>query len=502
MSYLLDAALTAGRGATVALVTQQNAKLTYVELKRLALQAAAGLRSLGVRRGERVLLLLDDTPAFYAGFLGAIHLGAVPIPTNFLLRNEDIGYLLDDSYAVAAVVDAPFLARVQAVFEARPHVRLVVANGEAPGRASFDSWLGGTAAEVPAAPFHPDDPAFWLYSSGSTGRPKGVVHRHAGLAATVEGYAKGVLGIGPHDIVYSTTPLFHAYGLGNSLTFPLSVGATVVLSTGRPDPEKILDRVQTHRPTLYFSVPALYTALLAHPGTQQVDWSSVRQGISAAEALPAEVGRQFRDQTGVEILDGIGSTEMLHIYCSNRAGTVQWGTSGTAVPGYSIEIRNAEGHPCAAGESGELWVKGDSSLVQYWHLVDRTQSKLVAGWLASGDRYRQDASGNYIYEGRVDDMMKIGGLWVSPIEIENRLIEHPAVREAAVVRAMVEDRSRIAAYVILNEGREAAPELTDALQTWCKEALQRYQFPHIFHFVEDFPRTATGKIQRFKLRND
>ena len=496
-------ALAAGRADQLALITPDDAPWTYGKLRGAVVRTAAGLRSLGIRRGERIVLVMDDSPAFYAAFLGAMRIGAVPIPTNFLSRAEDTSFFLDDAYAAAIVLDAAFLEKLHGVLAARPTVRRIVANGAPPaGAASLDGWLVQPERPVDPVPVHADDPAFWLYSSGSTGKPKGVVHRYASIEATVEHYAKGVLSMGPQDRVYSTTPLFHAYGLGNSLTFPLSVGATVIMSNGRPTPGTILDRVRKHQPTVYFSVPALYAALLAAPETSTVDWSSVRHGASAAEALPAEVGRQFLARTGVEILDGIGSTEMLHIYCSNRAGAVAWGTSGTPVPGYEREIRDLDGAIVPPGESGELWVKGGSSLVAYHHQVERTRDKLVGAWLASGDRYHQDDAGNFIYEGRVDDMMKIGGLWVSPIDIENRLIEHPAVHEAAVVGIMVESRSRIAAHVILGAGHAGSEALVAALRTWCKDALQRYQFPHVVRFVADFPRTATGKIQRFKLRTD
>lgn len=317
------------------------------------------------------------------------------------------------------------------------------------------------------------------------------MHRYASIEASVTHYAKGVLGITSEDVFYSTTPLFHAYGLGNGLWFPMAVGAKVVLSTGRPTPDVLLDRVRKHRPTLYFSVPALYAALLATPETDQVDWSSVRQGVSAAEGLPGEVGRQFKQRTGVEILDGIGSTEMLHIYCSNRPGRVAWDSSGTPVDGYALAIDE---------ESGELSVRGPSMLLGYHHQVARTRAKLRGDWFATGDLYRRQGV-NYVYEGRVDDMMKVGGLWVSPIDIENRLIEHPAVSEAAVVGVSQEHRSRICAHVILAQGHDGDEALIAELQAWCKAALLRYQFPHLVCFVDDFPRTATGKIQRFKLRD-
>jgi benzoate-CoA ligase len=436
---------------------------------------------------------LDDTPAFPAAFLGAMRMGAIPIPVNFLARPEDFGYFMDDSYAVAAIFDSGFAEKVSPQLATRPNVRSI--DGDLLG-----SWMTQGGDEFDPVDTHPDDPAFWLYSSGSTGLPKAVVHRHANFEATARRYAWPTLGIGERDVVFSSTKMFHAYGLGNSLTFPLSVGATSIYLTGRPTPDALLERVNTHRPSLFFSVPALYNAVMALPEFDEVDWSSVRLAISAAEPLPPETWRRFHQRTGIEILDGLGSTEMLHIYCSNRVDQVKPGTSGGPVDGYELEIRDPEGSLIENDDAGELWVKGPSALTGYWHQVERTKAKLVGEWFASGDRYHRDSEGHYVYEGRVDDMMKIGGLWVSPIEIENRLMEHPAISEAAVVRAEVDDISRITAFVILTDDSEK-PDITE-LQTWCKETLLGYQYPHTVDFVEDFPRTATGKIQRFKLRTD
>jgi benzoate-CoA ligase len=437
-----------------------------------------------------VLLVLDDTPAFPAAFLGAMRIGAVPIPVNFQARQEDFGYFLDDSYAVAAIFDEVFTERLAPEFAARPHVRQIRSG----------SWVDVAVDERDPVAIHPDDTAFWLYSSGSTGPPKGVIHRHPDMEATWSHYAKRVLGLQTGEVVFSSTKMYHAYGLGNNLTFPLSVGATSVYMTGRPTPDRLLERVAWRRPNVYFSVPALFNAVLAHPQFGSTDWSSVRLAVSAAEPLPPEIWHRFYERTGVEILDGLGSTEMLHIYCSNRAGQVDPGSSGAPVDGYDLELRDDGGKPLPDGEAGEMWVRGPSALAGYWHQAQRTREKLVDGWFASGDRYHRNQRGNYVYEGRVDDMMKVGGLWVSPIEIENRLIEHGAVREAAVVSVSVENASRIKAWVILADGHTGDESLAGELQDWCKAALLRYQYPHLIEFVEDFPRTTTGKIQRFKLR--
>ena len=493
VSTVLDFNLAAGRGAKTAVITANDDLWTYADLHAATCRVAEHLIDVGVRRGERVLLVLDDTPVFPASFLGAMRMGAIPIPVNFLARPDDFGYFLDDSYAVAAIFDDAFIEKVGPQLESRPGVRSL--DGEL-----VASWMDDGDGGFEAVETHPDDPAFWLYSSGSTGLPKAVVHRHASFGATARHYAWPTLGISEDDVVFSSTKMFHAYGLGNNLTFPLSVGATSVYLTGRPTPEALLKRVVRHRPDLYFSVPALYNAVMVDPQFDSVDWSSVRHGISAAEPLPPETWRRFQERTGVEILDGLGSTEMLHIYCTNRAKTVKPGTSGGPVEGYQLEIRDPAGELIEDEAAGELWVKGPSALAGYWHQFDRTKAKLVGEWFASGDRYHRDDDDNYVYEGRVDDMMKIGGLWVSPIEIENRMMEHPAVSEAAVVRDEVDDTSRISAFVIINQDSEP-PSVTE-LQQWCKMTLLGYQYPHVVNFVEDFPRTATGKIQRFKLRSD
>ena len=494
----LDRILADGRGGDLAVVPDGGPRLTWTDLQTLVGRAAAGLSDLGVRREERVLMVMDDTPAFPATFLGALRIGAVPVPANFLARAEDFAYLLDDSHAVALVTDAELLPRLGGLLRSRPHVRLVVGNGEGPGH-SLDAWMEDESSVVPpVTDTHPEDMALWLYSSGSTGRPKGVIHTHAHVRFTCETYARTVLESGPWDRHFSTTKLFHAYGLGNGLTFPLWSGAAAVYLRGRPTAERCLERVRDEAPTLLFSVPTLYTHMLASPAIAETDFASVRRAVSAAEPLPPDVFRRFHDATGVEILDGIGSTEMLHIYCSNRPGAVRPGTSGFPVDGYELVLRDETGARLGPGESGELFVKGGSALSGYWHQEARTRRCLQGAWLATGDHYTLEEDGSYRYEGRMDDMMKVGGLWVSPIDIENRLMEHDEVREAAVVGVEEGGLTRIKAYVICTD--ERPPDLADALRAWCKEGLLRYQYPHIIEFVADVPRTATGKIQRFRLR--
>jgi benzoate-CoA ligase len=493
ISLLTDGNLDAGRGDRTALITDAGDELTFAQVHALTCRFATRLRDRGVRRGERVVLVMDDSPRFHAAFLGAIRAGAVPVPVNFLARVEDFG--------TAPARIAPFLDKVAPEAEALG-VPILVGGAAEPSDDTVDAWIAEGPDDVDPVLTHRDDPAFWLYSSGSTGRPKGVVHLQHNVVTTCEQYAVRVLGLREDDRGFSTTKLFHAYGLGNGLTFPLYVGATAVQLTGRPAPDRALATIETHRPTVLFSVPALYNAMLAHPDIDKRDLSSLRIGTSAAEALPAEVWRRWRERTGTEILDGVGSTEMLHIYCSNRPGACRPGSSGTPVPGYDVQLRDPDGANLAIeGEAeGELWVSGDSALAYYWHQHDKTRRSLQGRWFFSGDRYRRDADGFYWYEGRADDMMKVKGLWVSPIEIENRLIEHEAVREAAVVGVARDGFTTIIAYVILNEGHTGDDGLTLTLQTWCKEALLRYQYPHVVSYVDDVPRTATGKVQRFKLR--
>lgn len=497
-STLLDANLDSGRAEQPALLTADGV-VSYRELAGLTGAVASYLTVLGIEREQRILMILDDSLAFPAVFLGAMRVGAVPVPVNPMDRVDNYAYYLDDSYAKVLVVEASLLEALSPVLAARPRLHVVAVDGHAGPYASFDSL---PAAEL-GSPLdtHREDMAFWLYSSGSTGRPKGVVHSHGDISVTVDRYARGVLGISSADVCYSTTKLFHAYGLGNGLSFPLSVGACAGLVKGRSVPDRIFEAVARYRPTLFFSVPALYAAMVRASGISEADFSSVRACVSAAEALPAAVLARWQALTGAPILDGIGSTEMLHIYCSNTLADLAPGTSGRPVPGYELRLVNEQGLDVAAGEPGDLMVRGDSCAGYYWHQRAKTRFSMRGEWFHTGDRYALDADGHFVYQGRSDDMIKVGGLWVSPADVEGCLVKHPAVSEVAVIGVLLEDVSRIKAFVICAAGPPCEPDaLIEELRQWCKDHLRRYEYPHVVEFVEDLPRTPTGKVQRYKLR--
>jgi benzoate-CoA ligase family protein len=499
-STLLDANLDAGRAEKPALLSAEGA-ITYGELASLVGGVAGYLSELGVSREQRVLMVLDDSPAFPATFLGAMRIGAVPVPVNPMDRVDNYAYYLDDSYARVLVVEASLLGSLEPVLSARPDLHVLVVDGDPGPYTGFHAAIGDYEGELGApADTHREDMAFWLYSSGSTGRPKGVVHAHGDIGVTVERYARGILRISEQDVCYSTTKLFHAYGLGNSLSFPLSVGATAGLVKGRSTPERIFEAVARYRPSLFFSVPALYAAMVKAPGGPDVDFSSVRACVSAAEALPAAVLSRWQAMTGVPILDGIGSTEMLHIYCSNTLEDLAPGTSGRPVPGYELRLVDEHGLDVAPGEPGDLMVRGESCAAYYWHQREKTRFCMRGEWFHTGDRYATDGAGHYVYLGRSDDMIKVGGLWVSPADVEACLVRHPAVSEAAVIGVRIEDLSRIKAFVICTQAPEAPDALAEQLRQWCKEHLRRYEYPHVIEFVEDLPRTPTGKVQRYRLR--
>jgi benzoate-CoA ligase family protein len=477
-SLLLDQNLEAGREDKVAILCGDEA-VTYSELFARACGVGAALRDLGIDRGERVLLIMDDCPWFPAAFLGAMRIGAVPVSVNPLYGPDDYPYFVEDSGARLAIVDRVCAEKVRA-----PRTLLV-----------DDLEPSDEFAAVDTAR---DDVAFWLYSSGSTGRPKGVLHLHRDLLYTCETYGRHVLGVSPSDVTFSTTKLFHAYGLGNNLSFPYRAGATTVLLSGRPTPDAIFSAVARSRPTLFFSVPTLYNAMLAAEG--EGDFSSVRLCISAAEPLPADVWHRWHDRYGLVILDGIGSTEMLHIYCSNTMDDVTPGSSGRPVPGYDVKLTDDHGNLIDGPGTGDLYVRGESMLREYWNQPEKTADCIRDGWFYTRDRYRRDPEGRYWYEGRADDMFKVSGLWVSPADVEARLIEHRAVLEAAVVGVQVEGFTKAKAFVTTRDPGQVWPELAGDLREHCAAKLHRYEVPELIEFVDDLPKTATGKIERYKLR--
>ena len=494
--------LHAGRGDKIAFI-DDNGSYTYAEVDGLSSAFASGLRARGLQMEQRILLCLHDSIDFPVAFLGAIKAGVVPVPVNTLMTADDYRYMLTDSRARLAVVSLPLRDLFEELVQQSPHCGGMLVSGADEDSADSLSGLLATASpECEIAPTTADDMCFWLYSSGSTGAPKGTVHKHSSLIQTAELYARPTLGIDENDVVFSAAKLFFAYGLGNGLSFPMSVGATAVLMAERPTPEAVFARLRQFQPSIFYGVPTLYAALLASPDLPQKDELALRCCTSAGEPLPEQLGRQWSDRFGVDVYDGIGSTEMLHIFISNHPGRVRYGTTGVAVPGYDLRIVDEAGNTIEeAGEVGELQVSGPTSALFYWNNRDKSCNTFQGHWVRSGDKYSRDTDGFYIYAGRSDDMLKVSGLYVSPIEIEAALIEHPAVLEAAVVgREAGDELIKPAAYVVLQQGESATAELGEALQRHVKERLAPYKYPRWVEFVEELPKTATGKIQRFKLR--
>lgn len=496
---LLQRNIAAGRAHKTAYIDDRGS-LTYGQLDALSSAFAHKLTGLGLVPEQRILLCMHDTTDFPVAFLGAIKAGIVPVPVNTLLTASDYEYMLADSRARAAVVSAAFAPQFRALRGKLPHLsHVLVSCGD--GEDTFDALLRGCPEDFPVVETSCDDACFWLYSSGSTGAPKGTVHVHASLVQTAELYARPILGIAEGDVVFSAAKLFFAYGLGNALTFPLSVGATTILMAERPTPSAVFARLRQHRPTIFYGVPTLYASMLAHPELPPRSVARLRRCVSAGEALPEDIGRRWAAHFGVDILDGIGSTEMLHIFLSNRTGEVRYGTTGKPVPGYRVRLVDDDGAEVPDGHIGELQIAGPTHAACYWNNRDKTRATFQGPWTKSGDKYLRDADGYYVYSGRSDDMLKVSGLYVSPIEVESALITHPDVLEVAVVGR--EDDERLVkplAFVVLKDGRHPSPELAEALQRHVKERLAPFKYPRWIEFLEDLPKTATGKIQRFKLR--
>ncbi|WP_133648151.1 benzoate-CoA ligase family protein [Paraburkholderia flava] len=478
---------------------------TYAELEDRARRFATALRELGIHAEERILLVMLDTVELPIAFLGALYAGVVPVVANTLLTSADYVYMLTHSHARAVIASGALLPVVaQALGDAEHDGCLLIASQPTPTDLPCAYVLAPLIDRSPpavrAASSGADDIAFWLYSSGSTGKPKGTVHTHANLYWTAELYAKPVLGIGEHDVVFSAAKLFFAYGLGNGLTFPLSVGATAVLMAERPTADAVFARLVRHRPTIFYGVPTLYAGMLVSPALPARTDVALRICTSAGEALPREIGERFTAHFGCEILDGIGSTEMLHIFLSNRAGDVQYGTTGRPVPGYDVQLRDEAGRPIADGEVGDLYIKGPSAAVMYWSNREKTRATFLGEWIRSGDKYRRLDNGCYVYAGRSDDMLKVSGQYVSPVEVEMVLVQHDAVLEAAVVGVDHGGLVKTRAFVVLKHSADASDTLTDELKTFVKARLAPHKYPRDIVFVDDLPKTATGKIQRFKLR--
>ena len=502
-AHFVDRNVFEGRGANTAIECGDE-KVSYQQLLERTNRAGNALRQLGVEREQRVILLLQDSPEFLYCFFGAIKIGGVAVPLNTQLQAHEYELFFDDSQAAGVVVSDSLLPALRPLLERRgKNLWVIVAGAAETPFLSLRELMNAASPELKAAPTRTTDPAFWLYSSGSTGIAKGCVHRHRDMVVCSELYAKNILDMNERDRCYSVARLFFAYGLGNAGYFPLSCGATTILSPERPTPAGVYANIERYRPTLFFSVPSNYAALLAHrrEGDRDFDLSSVRHAISAGEALPAPIFERFRQRFGIEILDALGSTEALHMVFSNPPGKVRPGSSGKVIPGYQARIVDENGRDVPPGEIGNLLVKGESICARYWNQREQSEQVFQGGWFHTGDKYYQDEDGYFWYAGRADDVFKVNGRWLVPVEVESALLEHPAVREAGVVHR-VDDKglTKPAAYVVINPEFTPDEELARKLQQWVSDKIGAYKRPRWVEFLPELPKTATGKLQRFKLR--
>jgi benzoate-CoA ligase family protein len=502
-SRILFDNLDKGHGGRLALTGPLGAR-SYSQLCTEASRWGNGFASLGLSRGDRILMFLDDTPAYPAAFFGAVRAGFVPLLINTLTPPDLLQFYLSDSGATVAVADVEFCPRFEAVACKDTSLRtLIVVNGEAashavPNTLIASHWLPHFPADLLEAPTHRNEMAFWMYSSGSTGRPKGIVHLQHDMAYSDAAFAQNVLKLKPDDICFSVPKMFFAYGFGNSVTFPFSAGAAALLLPGQPRPQAIFDAIERYRPSLFFGLPTLYTSLAKAEEARGRDFSSLRMALSAAEVLSTEVSNGWKKLTGLEIVEGLGSTEVLHIYLSNRPEKKKLGAAGLRVPGYEIALKDSNGREVADNEEGILWVRGDSSAPLYWNRPDKSAETIrEGGWIYTGDRFVRDSDGFYFFRGRADDLVKISGQWVYPLEVELCLAEHPEVRECAVFAAELPDRRMtLKAVVVMNERAFDQGEATRRLQDFVKARLLPYKYPREIRFIDELPKTGTGKIDR------
>jgi benzoate-CoA ligase len=474
--------------------------LSFGQLQLQAHQFAQGLLDMGFQQEQRVLLCMHDGLHWPVAFLGCILAGVVPVAVNTLLTSHDYEFMLKDARAQGLLVSAALWPQFEHILPQAPACKHVLVDADGPHHAGTTIQHLVASSQPLTSPAHTlaDDVCFWLYSSGSTGSPKGTLHLHSHIIHTAELYGRGVLGLQDSDVVFSAAKLFFAYGLGNALSFPLSQGATTVLLNKRATPGDVFHLLKTYQPTVFYGVPTLFASLLADADRPAAQDLNLRVCTSAGEALPAEIGKRWQAEFGVDILDGIGSTEMLHIFLSNRPGRVRYGTTGEVVPGYALRLVNDEGHPCAVGELGELQIQGPTSAIMYWNNREKTKHTFAGEWTRSGDKYSCDDDGYYTYGGRSDDMLKVGGIYVSPFEVEASLMTHEAVLEAAVIGMDDEQGlTKPKAFVVCKPGLQIS---ADELKLHVKSQLAPYKYPRWVEFVSDLPKTATGKIQRFKLR--
>jgi benzoate-CoA ligase family protein len=503
-TYFADRNVLEGRGKKTAIECGDE-RVSYRQLLERTNRVGNALRKLGVRAEERVVLLLLDTPEFLYSFFGTIKIGAVAVPANTLLKPYEYEYLLNDTRTRVALVSEALLPQLQSIEPARLRYlrEIVVVGGNNRQHPCLSELMEAASPELEAEVTHKDDSAFWLYSSGSTGSPKGCVHLHHDMVVCTELYARNILGMNERDRCYSVARLFFAYGLGNAGYFPLGCGATTILSPGRSAPASVYADIERYRPTLFFSVPSNYAALLAHQREEGTDFdlSSVRHAISAGESLPAPLFERFKRRFGVEILDSLGSTETLQMVIANRPGEAKAGSSGKIIPGYEAKLIDDDGRAVAPGEIGNLLIKGDSTCTGYWNQHEKTKATFEGHWFRTGDKYHQDEEGYFWYAGRANDLFKVNGRWLSPTEVESALIAHPAIREAAVVARDDESGlTKVAAYVAVNDDVTPGDQLIRELKDWVGERIGAYKRPRWIEFLPELPKTATGKLQRFKLR--